>query len=84
MTEIKLAEEAWEDVEDGTEALLDEWLVAEGDMVAAGQVIARVVLVKTSHEIEAPSAGRIAALEVPEEGNFGKGRVLARIEETPA
>ena len=30
MIEIKLPDEAWADVEEGTEALLDEWLVAVG------------------------------------------------------
>ena len=37
MIEISLSDEAWKDVEAGVEALVDQWLVAEGDAVRAGQ-----------------------------------------------
>ncbi|BFM15328.1 hypothetical protein R50073_15110 [Maricurvus nonylphenolicus] len=79
MAEITLNGEAWEGVEAGTEALLDEWLVAEGDTVEAGQVIARVVLVKANHEIEAPVGGTVSAITVTEEAYFVEGTVLATI-----
>ena len=80
MVDIKLADDAWTDVEEGTLALLDEWLVEVGDRVAAGQVIAHVVLVKATHEIAAPAAGTIASLEVAASQNFGRGGVLATLE----
>ena len=54
MIEIKLADAAWSGAQDGTEALLDKWLVGVGEPVKAGQVIASVVLVKASIDMEAP------------------------------
>ena len=77
MTAIVLDQQAWDDVEEGTEALLDEWLVAEGDKVQAGQVLARVVLVKANHEVEAPESGTVISIKVAEEENFGPGVELA-------
>jgi len=47
MIEISIPDEAWADVEAGTEALLDEWFVAAGDEVEAGQIIGSVMVVKT-------------------------------------
>ena len=79
MVDIMLPDEAWTDVEEGTEALLDEWLVAVGDRVDAGQVIANVVLVKSTHELTAPAAGVIQSLDVAATANFPRGKVLARI-----
>ena len=80
MTNVILNDEAWEDVEEGTEGLLDEWLVGEGDSVSQGQVIANVVLVKATHEIAAPADGTLKSIEVPAEENFGRGEILAVIE----
>ncbi len=80
MTQIVLDDAVWADVEEGTEALLQEWQVKPGDTVEAGQVLGVVELVKTSHEILAPGAGRVAALEVEEQATFGRGAVLAVLE----
>lgn len=79
MVDITLPDEAWADVEEGTEALLDEWLVAAGDRVEAGQVIGHVVLVKATHELIAPQAGTIESLDVGATQNFPRGAVLARL-----
>lgn len=79
MVDIVLPDEAWTDVEEGTEALLDEWLVAAGDRVEAGQIIGHVVLVKATHELLAPAAGVIGSLEVSAQANFPRGAVLARL-----
>lgn len=79
MTNIVLNDDAWQDVEEGTEALLDDWLVGAGDSVSQGQVIANVVLVKTTHEIEAPAGGTIQSIEIDEQDNFTRGAVLAII-----
>ncbi len=79
MTNVVLNDDAWQDVEDGTEGLLDEWLVGVGDSVSQGQVIANVVLVKTNHEIEAPADGTIQSIEVADQDNFTRGAVLAII-----
>jgi len=81
---IRLPREAWEGVEEGTEALLDQWLVREGDAVAAGQPVATVVVVKTNYEIVAPSAGRIAKILIAPQDTFGRDRDLALLEEAGA
>ena len=80
MLAIRLADEMWKDVEPGTEALLDQWLVKENDAVSAGQPVANVVLVKTSIEVSAPEGGRIARILVAAGETFGPGRDLALLE----
>lgn len=77
---VRLDPQAWTDIDPGTEALLDNWKVAPGDTVAAGQVIGGAVLVKSTLDLTAPAAGRIARIEVPVEGTFGPDAVLAWIE----
>ncbi len=79
MTEIHLQDEAWEDIDEGTEALLDEWLVKEGDVVEAGQVVANVMVIKTSFEVLAPAAGTIGKLLVGVQENFTRGQALAEL-----
>ncbi len=81
MTEITLGADAWKDVEPGVEALLDKWLVGEGDTVRAGQLLANVVLVKSNLEIVAPAAGRIEKILVPANDTFGKGKPIALLKE---
>lgn len=77
---VRLAPDAWNDIDPGTEALLDNWKVAPGDLVEAGQVIGAAVLVKSTLDLTAPAAGRIARIGVPAEGTFGRGAPLAWIE----
>ena len=79
MVDITFPDEPWADVEEGTEALLDEWLVAVGDRVEQGQIIANVVLVKSTHELTAPAGGVVESIEVAATQNFPRGAVLARI-----
>jgi pyruvate/2-oxoglutarate dehydrogenase complex dihydrolipoamide acyltransferase (E2) component len=81
MSDVKLAEEAWEGVEAGTEALLDRWHVGEGERVVAGQPLADVVLVKASLEVTAPAAGVIEKILVPKEATFARGQALAVLRE---
>lgn len=80
MLNIRLPDEMWTDVEPGTEALLDKWLVKEGDTVVANQPLASVVLIKTAVDVTAPAGGRIVKILVPAEGTFGRGRDLALFE----
>ena len=80
MTDVLLDAAAWKDVEAGTEALLDQWLVREGDAVRAGQPLARVVLVKATLDVVAPVDGRVAAILVEASLTFGAALALARIE----
>jgi pyruvate/2-oxoglutarate dehydrogenase complex dihydrolipoamide acyltransferase (E2) component len=79
MTDVILSDDAWVDVEPGTEALVEEWLVAEGAKVSAGQPIASVVVVKTNHELLAPADGVISKILVAAEETFPKGAVLAQM-----
>lgn len=81
MIEVTLLDDAWEGVEPGTEALLDRWLVREGDRVEVGQVVARVVLVKANLDITSPAKGVIERILVPAEQTFAKGRPLATLRE---
>ncbi|MDY7508504.1 lipoyl domain-containing protein [Ralstonia wenshanensis] len=80
MIDIVMSDAVWQDVEDGTEALLQDWLVKPGDVVNAGQALAVVELVKTTHEVAAPADGVVAALEVAAQDTFGRGAVLAQLE----
>ena len=81
MVGVRIPAEAWEGVEEGTEALLEQWLVREGDVVAAGQPVATAVLVKTNYEIAAPAAGRIARILIAAQETFGRDQDLALLEE---
>ena len=81
MIEVTLPDDAWEGVEPGTEALLDQWLVCEGDRVEAGQVVAKVVLVKANLVITSPAHGVIERILVSAEQTFAKGRPLATLRE---
>ena len=82
MIEITLAADAWTDIDPGTEALVDKWLVGEGDTVRAGQPIANVVIVKTNQEIVAPADGRIEKILVKSEETFAKGKPIALLKES--
>ncbi len=82
MIEITLAADAWKDIDAGTEALLDKWLVGEGDTVRAGQPIANVVLIKTNQEIVAPVDGRIEKILVKSEETFAQGKPIALLKES--
>lgn len=79
MTDVVLPAAAWEGVDAGVEALVDGWLVREGDGVQAGQVIAAVVLVKAHIDIEAPAAGVVQRILVPKDATFKPGQPLACI-----
>lgn len=79
MIDITLIDEAWKDVDAGTEALLDAWQVREGDPVKQGQTVAVVVLVKTSFDVLAPADGTIEQILVAKEDTFKRGQALARL-----
>ena len=46
------------------EAALTDWFKAEGDTVAAGDVIASIEADKASYDIEAPAPGKLVQLLV--------------------
>jgi pyruvate/2-oxoglutarate dehydrogenase complex dihydrolipoamide acyltransferase (E2) component len=78
--EIRPPGDVFEDVDEGVEGLLESWLVDENDRVAAEQPVADAVVVKTSFQVLAPSAGTIAEIMVPKGDTFAAGAVLARLE----
>jgi pyruvate/2-oxoglutarate dehydrogenase complex dihydrolipoamide acyltransferase (E2) component len=80
MTEVTLDAPAWEGVDATVEALVDKWLVSEGDTVRAGQPLANVVLVKSNLEVVAPGAGRITRILVPAGITFARGKPIAQLE----
>ena len=61
------------------EGQLIEWLVAEGDVVEAGQPIAVVETEKVNAEIEAPENGTVQALLVEAGTDVEVGTVIARL-----
>jgi len=79
MTDVVLDPAAWQDVDAGTQALLDKWLVGVGDRVQAGQPLASVVLVKSTLEVAAPADGTVAEILVVASDTFGPGQPLARL-----
>lgn len=79
MIDITLVDDAWKDVDAGTEALLDAWKVHEGDQVKRGQTVAVVVLVKTSFDVLAPADGIIEQILVAKEDTFRRGQALDRL-----
>ncbi|NWE77809.1 lipoyl domain-containing protein [Pseudomonas yamanorum] len=80
MITVTLQNEAWDDVEDGTEALLDEWLVKAGTPVKAGEIIAIVVVAKTSFEVVAPGNGTVSKLLVSLQETVTRGQPLLEFE----
>lgn len=80
MIDVVLDAAAWKDVDAGTQALLDKWLVGVGDAVRAGQPLASVVLVKSTLEVAAPADGKLVAILVPASETFGPGQPLAQLD----
>lgn len=78
--DVELPDSFWEGVDPNVQALLDAWLVEEGAQVEAGQAVARIVLVKTTIQVEAPVAGRLQGVLVRAGDTFARGQALARIE----
>jgi pyruvate/2-oxoglutarate dehydrogenase complex dihydrolipoamide acyltransferase (E2) component len=78
---IHLPDSAWEDVEPGTEALLEQWLVKPGEAVGAGQPVAMVVMVKTGIEVCAPAAGVLDHILIEADGTIAQGKPLGALRE---
>jgi len=82
MTAITLDDAVWTDVEEGTEALVDRWLVGEGAAVRAGQPVASVVLVKTTIEVPAPADGILERILVAAGETFARGAPIGTLRES--
>lgn len=81
MSEITLRADAWKDIDLGVEALVDKWLVAQGDKVRRGQPLANVVIVKSNQEVLAPGDGVIEKILVQAGETFARGQPLALLKE---
>jgi acetyl-CoA carboxylase biotin carboxyl carrier protein len=55
-------------------------LVSEGDSVSAGQVLLIIESMKMEIPVEAPAAGRVAAMKVAEEQAVEEDELLAVVE----
>lgn len=62
-----------------TEASVVEWLVAEGDVVAADQAVVEVETAKSVVEVPSPYAGRVSTLHAAEGETVDVGRPLITI-----
>jgi pyruvate dehydrogenase E2 component (dihydrolipoamide acetyltransferase) len=66
---------------DTTDGTLVRWLVAEGESVEEGQVVAEVDTAKVLFEVEAPAPGVVIRLLVPEGEEVRVGETLAWVGE---
>jgi len=69
-----------DDADDVDEAVVANWFVREGGTVEAGDTLCEIQIEKVSIDVTAPESGRLAERVVPENGEFRRGDVLARIE----
>lgn len=65
-----------EDQQEGTEATVTRWLVAEGDHVAAHDPVVEIETDKVVLEVAAPEAGRIAHIKIRQDEAANPGDVL--------
>lgn len=54
------------------------WLFSDGDAVRTGDLIAEVMVEKTSYDVTAPAAGRLQ-IRIPAEMPFKRGAIIAAI-----
>ncbi|HZU18763.1 MAG TPA: lipoyl domain-containing protein [Candidatus Dormibacteraeota bacterium] len=66
-------------MEDG---VVQEWMVGEGEEVREREVLVTIETDKAVGEVEAPVAGRVARILVPEGTAVRPGELLAEIETT--
>nr|WP_298682098.1 lipoyl domain-containing protein [uncultured Dongia sp.] len=75
MIPVVIPPDLWEgDVEGAVSA----WLFAEGDAVREGDLIAEVMVEKTSYDVTAPADGMLQ-IRIPAETPFKRGTIIAAI-----
>jgi pyruvate/2-oxoglutarate dehydrogenase complex dihydrolipoamide acyltransferase (E2) component len=75
------SESVWPaDADDVDEAVVANWFVREGGAVDAGDTLCEIQIEKVSVDVTAPESGTLAERVVPENGEFRRDDVLARIE----
>jgi pyruvate/2-oxoglutarate dehydrogenase complex dihydrolipoamide acyltransferase (E2) component len=76
MVSVTIPADMWaEDVE----GVISAWLFEDGDKVREGDLIAEVMVEKTSYDLTAPAAGILRIL-VGQDVPFRRGAEVARIE----
>ena len=68
-----------EDQQEGTEATVTRWLVAEGDHVAAHDPVVEIETDKVVVEVAAPASGYIAAIKIQQDEEASPGDVLCTL-----
>jgi pyruvate/2-oxoglutarate dehydrogenase complex dihydrolipoamide acyltransferase (E2) component len=68
------------DADDVDEAVVANWFVREGGRVDAGDTLCEIQIEKVSVDVTASESGTLAERVVPENGEFRRGDVLARID----
>jgi len=79
MVDVILDPKRWERAEPDAEAVLESWLVDEGDHVAAGQVLCKASLVSQGVDVAAPAAGVVEQIAVSAGEKFGPDYILVRL-----
>jgi len=68
-----------EDQQEGTEATVTRWMVAEGDSVAAHDPVVEIETDKVVVEVAAPEAGQIADIKIRQDEEVNPGDVLCTL-----
>ena len=76
MTDVLIPHDLWSD---DNEAAISAWLYETGDTVAAGAVIAEIMVEKSSYELLSPIGGTIQIV-VEAEVPVAKGQRVAHID----
>lgn len=69
-----------EDQQEGTEATVTQWLVAEGESVAAHDPVVEIETDKVVVEVAAPEAGVIASIKIQQDEDVSPGDVLCTMQ----
>jgi len=79
MNDVTLDPHLWLSLEAGDLARLERWMVSEGDLVHAGDLLAQARLVQQPVDITAPHTGVLESILVPAGERFSRAMVLARV-----
>jgi biotin carboxyl carrier protein len=79
MHDVTLDPHLWLLLEAGDQARVERWIVSEGDVVHAGELLAQARLLHHTVDIAAPHTGVIESIVVGAGEGFARGAVLARI-----
>jgi len=83
MVDVILESKRWALKHPGDEeALLEAWLVDEGDHVEAGQLLCKASLQQEGIDVAAPEEGVVEQIAVASGERFGPGYILARLANT--